>query len=138
MPSEAEIDALIERLRDVAGFVQKEHGRVAAASCLATEAAAFLAALSEERDRRDVQAFDAATAHGKTKLALQKAEARVRELEQRLERAREALEPFAQIDMSRTDDIGDDALVLENDGRNLVLGDLRRARATLAEIGHRE
>lgn len=31
---------LVERLRDVAGFIEKEHGRVAAAACLATEAAA--------------------------------------------------------------------------------------------------
>lgn len=126
MPSEAEIDALIERLKNVAGFVQKEHGRVAAASCLATEAAAFLAALSEERDRlerglRTVQnaAKTIASAQG-TELehlrqnrtydyklrqehesllerdaqmtdALLAAEARVRELEQKLERARVAL-----------------------------------------------
>ena len=31
---------IIDRLRDVSGFVQKEWGRVAASACLATEAAA--------------------------------------------------------------------------------------------------
>jgi hypothetical protein len=31
--------SLVHRLRDVAAFIGKEHGRVAAAACLATEAA---------------------------------------------------------------------------------------------------
>lgn len=30
---------IVERLRDVAGFIEAEHGRVASAACLATEAA---------------------------------------------------------------------------------------------------
>jgi len=30
---------IVSRLRDVSGFIQKEHGRVEAAACLATEAA---------------------------------------------------------------------------------------------------
>lgn len=33
------MESIVNRLRDVAGFIQKEHGRVAAAACLATEAA---------------------------------------------------------------------------------------------------
>ena len=39
---------LVERLRDVAGFIQKEHGRVAAAACLATEAADRIEQLEAE------------------------------------------------------------------------------------------
>ena len=31
---------IVERLRDVAGFIEQEYGRVASAACLATEAAA--------------------------------------------------------------------------------------------------
>lgn len=40
---------IVERLRDVAGFIEKEHGRVAAAACLATEAAEEI-----ERLRKDL------------------------------------------------------------------------------------
>ncbi len=98
MPSEAEIDALIERLKDVAGFVQKEHGRVAAASCLATEAAAFLVALRNERneaerslsqaDEDERYRIDVSEALGIEQKENAMLEARVRELEQKLERAR--------------------------------------------------
>jgi hypothetical protein len=39
---------LIDRLHDVAGFVQKEYGRVEASACLATEAADRIAALEAQ------------------------------------------------------------------------------------------
>lgn len=39
---------IVDRLRDVAGFIQKEHGRVAAAACLATEAADLIQSLREK------------------------------------------------------------------------------------------
>lgn len=39
---------IVDRLRDVAGFIQKEHGRVAAAACLATEAADVIQSLREK------------------------------------------------------------------------------------------
>ncbi len=38
---------IVARLRDVAGFIQKEHGRVASAACLATEAADEINSLRE-------------------------------------------------------------------------------------------
>lgn len=44
---------IVERLRDVAGFIEKEHGRVAAAACLATEAAARIQNL--EAALRDIE-----------------------------------------------------------------------------------
>ena len=39
---------IVARLRDVAGFIQKEHGRVASAACLATEAADLIQSLREK------------------------------------------------------------------------------------------
>lgn len=39
---------IVERLRDVAGFIEKEYGRVASAACLATEAAAEIERLRAE------------------------------------------------------------------------------------------
>lgn len=43
---------IVERLRDVAGFIEQEYGRVASAACLATEAAAEI-----ERLRAEVQTW---------------------------------------------------------------------------------
>lgn len=39
---------IVDRLRDVAGFIQKEYGRVSAAACLATEAADLIKSLREK------------------------------------------------------------------------------------------
>lgn len=167
MPSDAEIDALIEALQLHAhddGGGHPNH--------IANKAAAFLAALRDERDGlerglRTVQnaAKTIASAQG-TELehlrqnrtydhklrqehesllerdaqmtdALLTAEARVRELEQKLERARAALEPFYNISMSYTD-LSDDVYVFDNGKRLLSVADFRRARATLAEIGQRK
>lgn len=140
MPSDAEIDAMIERLKDVAGFVQKEHGRVAAASCLATEAAAFLAALRDERDilADRIRVLDPLLKERCDEAQnfyerADKAEARVRELEQKLERARLALEPFGQAANDAEEFAGHDGPI----GQYIQFEILRRARATLAEIGQR-
>ena len=55
---------IIKRLHDVSGFIQKEYGRVAAAACLATEAADEIVKLRTEVEqnyidleeyRRDVE-----------------------------------------------------------------------------------
>lgn len=60
---------IIKRLHDVSGFIQKEYGRVAAAACLATEAADEIVKLRTEVEqnyidleeyRRDVERLRAA------------------------------------------------------------------------------
>ena len=44
---------IVERLQDVAAIIQKEHGRVAGASCLTTEAAYLITSLRAELERKD-------------------------------------------------------------------------------------
>lgn len=44
---------IVERLQDVAAIIQKEHGRVAGASCLTTEAADLITSLRAELERKD-------------------------------------------------------------------------------------
>lgn len=41
---------IVSRLRDVSGFIQKEHGRVEAAASLATEAADEIERLRDENE----------------------------------------------------------------------------------------
>lgn len=168
MPSDAEINALIERLSQFEG---RDWETTACYNGLRLEAAAFLAALRDERDGlerglRTVQnaAKTIASAQG-TELehlrqnrtydyklrqehesllerdaqmtdALLTAEARVRELEQKLERARVAL--------AETTEWLDDASHPYIPGTASAEGwnaereaRLNRARAALAEIGQR-
>jgi len=174
MPSDSEIDALIERLSQFEG---RDWETTVCYNGLRLEAAAFLAALRDERDGmerglRTVQnaAKTIASAQG-TELehlrqnrtydyklrqehesllerdaqmtdALLTAEARVRELEQKLERARVALEPFSQFAKGLTSVEHDTHYIgLQTNGQPDLLGielrHFRRARAALAEIGQR-
>jgi len=135
MPSDAEIDALIERLNELDGRV---------GSPVAIEAAAFLAALRDERDR-----LKSGNRYAQLE---QQARARVRELEKKLERARVALDPFAKEFDERREAyirryprhpaVGAANFDKMPDGwemEKLVfpMGVFRRARAALAEIGQR-
>ena len=94
-----------------------------AALSTTTRAKAEVIARALMARKRDAQMTD----------ALLTAEARVRELEQKLERARLALEPFAREGSKLTPDL--DKYSWLNTG--LSNANFRHARAALAEIGQR-
>jgi len=128
MPSDAEIDALIERLNVLCNPLSEmlpERERLTAFVRDGDEAARFLAALRDERDR-----LKSGNRYAQLE---QQARARVRELEQKLERARLALEPFAREGSKLTPDL--DKYSWLNTG--LSNANFRHARAALAEIGQR-
>lgn len=127
MPSDAEINALIERLSQFEG---RDWETTACYNGLRLEAAAFLAALRDDRDQYKTAFADGYDA------AKDEYRARVRELEQKLERARVAL--------AETTEWLDDASHPYIPGTASAEGwnaereaRLNRARAALAEIGQR-
>ena len=127
--SDAEIDALIERLNELVVWDD-----VADNEPLGSKAARVLAALRDERDR-----LKSGNRYAQLE---QQARARVRELEQKLERARVALEPFSQFAKGLTSVEHDTHYIgLQTNGQPDLLGielrHFRRARAALAEIGQR-
>ncbi len=143
MPSDAEIDALIERLIVLCNPLSEmlpERERLTAFVRDGDEAARFLAALRDDRDRLERSAFqadederyctDVSEALGIEQKENAMLEARVRELEQKLERARVALEEM----LFDYGDKYDGECRLKNFNE---LEMIDRASAALAEIGQR-
>lgn len=143
--SDAEIDALIERIQEATRDIEtgeRLHEGVFAHVTVedAEQAAAFLAALRDERDilADRIRVLDPLLKERCDEAQnfyerADKAEARVRELEQKLERARLAMEPFGQAANDAEEFAGHDGPI----GQYIQFEILRRARATLAEIGQR-
>ena len=149
MPSDAEIDALIERLNVLCNPLSEmlpERERLTAFVRDGDEAARFLAALRDERDR-----LKSGNRYAQLE---QQARARVRELEQKLERARVALTDVTACVENRKaiyeallekasvwaepEYMRWDMLKYVVEAFEILEKEISPARATLAEIGQRE
>lgn len=121
--------AVIERL----GWHQ-EHpmtGKLVLINPDGPKAAAALSAMLEERDKAREYGGQARIRENKAEDARISAQSRITDLEQKLAKAREALEPFAASSFGKDNEDTDDIPVYDYE---LTVGNFRRARSTLEEL----